>query len=130
MELEKFISWHSDLPWSPGTVDCLTTVSDWLITRGFDDAVTRFRGTYHDEAGFRAIIEKFGGAVGVFDPCAESIGLVRIEKPRKGSVGVVGSSKNIHRQFGVIFNGERWLARGEFGFVPIVARPLAVWDDL
>jgi hypothetical protein len=128
MELDFFIDRHSELDWKPGSVDCLLTLADWFVFRSFPDAAAHLRGTYCDEAGFRAIVARQGGAVATVEPCAAVIGLQRIETPRAGSIGVIGSVSNTNRQFGAIYDGSRWLTRADKGFLPLIAKPLAIWD--
>ena len=103
--------------------------ADWFIFRGFGDAARDFRGTYSDEAGYRAIVTDHGGLVPIVDTHAARIGLTKINVPRRGSVGVVGSADHIHRQFGAIFDGARWMLRTKDRFEPMIAKPLTIWDD-
>jgi hypothetical protein len=128
MELNRFIAWHGGLNWKPGSVDCLLTLADWFVFRGFPDPASHLRGTYDDESGFRAIVTGQGGAVATVEPCAASIGLRRIETPHTGSIGIIGSNSNLNRQFGAIHDGARWLTRADKGFLPLIAKPLAIWD--
>jgi len=130
MELARFIAWHGGLDWKPGSVDCLLTLADWFVFRGFPDPASHLRGTYNDEAGFQAIVTGQGGAVATVEPCATMIGLQRIETPRVGSIGIIGSASSPDRQFGAIYNGRQWLTRADKGFLPLIARPLAVWDKV
>lgn len=128
VELDRFVAAHSGKAWLPGRVDCLLTLADWFVYRGFNDAAAHLRGTYDSEDGYRALIDQAGGAVAMVAGCTARIGLVRIEAPRIGSIGVIGSATNVHRQFGGIYDGSRWLIRADEGFLPMIARPLAIWD--
>lgn len=130
MELSRFVATHSALSWAPGSVDCLLTLADWFVHRGHDDAAAHLRGTYDSEEGYRVLIGEAGGAVAMVAGCAASIGLLRIHVQRIGSIGVVGSTNNADRQFGGIWDGSRWLIRAKDGFLPMIARPLAIWDSI
>lgn len=128
VDLDRFCADHVLHAWKPGRVDCLLTLADWFVWRGFPDAAAHLRGTYHTEDGYRALIDQEGGAVPMVARCAARIGLVRIETPSIGSIAVIGSPTNSHRQFGVIYDGSKWLLRADKGFLPMIARPLAIWD--
>jgi hypothetical protein len=126
--LEDFTANHSGKPWQTGRVDCLLTLADWFVWRGHDDAARHLRGTYDSEDGYRALIDAAGGAVPMVEGCAARIGLVRLDLPRLGAIGVIGSETSSHRQYGAIHDGARWLLRADKGFLPMIARPLAIWD--
>jgi len=127
MELERFMASHSKKDWSPGSVDCLLTLADWFVWRGFPDPASHLRGTYFDEAGFRDKVSEAGGTVEIVGSCALPIGLKRIETPQIGSIGIIGSVTNTNRQFGGIFDGKQWHVRFCGGFQPMIAKPLAIW---
>jgi len=128
VELDRFVADHMLRPWRDGHVDCLLTLADWFAWRGFPDAAAHLRGTYDSEAGYRTLIDQAGGAVAMVEECAARIGLVRLHTARIGSIGIIGSTTNAHRQFGGIYDGSRWKIRADKGFLPMIARPLAIWD--
>lgn len=97
----------------------------WL---GHPDPAAHLRGTYTDDDGFRSIIAQAGGVEPVVQPCADTIGGRRIERPRLGAIGVIGSPTNIQRQWGAIFDGNRWLVRFRDNVAPMTARALAIWE--
>ncbi|MGM4911429.1 DUF6950 family protein [Rhizobium sp. 768_B6_N1_8] len=125
--LTAFIADNNAKPWSPGSVDCCMVLADWAIWLGHPDPARHLRGTYGDEVGFRRIITDASGAVPIVERCVDHIRGARIAKPALGSIGVIGSHHNIDRQWGAIFDGQRWLVRFANGFAPMVARPLAIW---
>lgn len=128
LELTAFIADHSQKGWQPGHVDCLLTLADWFVWRGFPDAVAEYRGTYDSEDGYRQLLVMAGGPIPLISKQADAIGLVRVEQQRAGSIGVIGSKSNIQRQFGAIYDGAHWMLRADEGFLPMTARAIAVWD--
>lgn len=125
--LADFIHSYDAKPWAPGRVDCCLMLASWAIWLGHRDPAEHLRGTYDSDEGFRAIIEAADGVVPIVEACTGLISGRRVVQPSCGDIGVVGSSTNIHRQFGAIFDGARWRVRfiGHVG--TMVARPLAIW---
>ena len=66
--------------------------------------------------------------VAVVVSCIVKIGGKQLQRPYRGSIGVIGSPSNIERQWGAIFDGSRWLIRAQAGFMPLVAPSLAIWS--
>ncbi|TAU98170.1 hypothetical protein ELI38_20415 [Rhizobium leguminosarum] len=126
--LEAFIAENNTRAWRPGEVDCCMFLASWAIWRGHPDPAAHLRGTYADEAGFRSIVAEAGGVVPVVQRCIENIGGCMVDRPKHGAVGVIGSHADITRQWGAIFNGERWLMRFRDNVGPVAARPLAIWE--
>ncbi|WP_223567252.1 DUF6950 family protein [Agrobacterium tumefaciens] len=125
--LSAFLDAYREKPWRPGHVDCCLFLASWAIWLGHRDPAEHLRGTYEDEAGFRSHIEASGSVVSLVGTCAAKIHGKRMQSPYAGSIGVIGSSRNIYHQFGAIFDGERWLVRFINGVGPMVAKPLAIW---
>lgn len=50
---------QSQLLW--GKSDCMLSIADYLVSCGYDDYGTPFRGMYDDEAGARRMIADAGG---------------------------------------------------------------------
>lgn len=128
MKLAQFLEWHSAKHWQPGTVDCCLCLADWAVANGHTDPARHLRGQYHDEAGFRDIISAAGGMVPVVGRCVLAIGGKPIQYPYEGVIGVIGSPRNIDRQWGAIFDGRHWIVRNEAGFIRLTAPVLAVWS--
>ncbi|EPE98620.1 DUF6950 family protein [Rhizobium grahamii] len=126
-KLAAFLATQSVRPWQPGTVDCCLFLADWAVWIGHRDPAAHLRGMYDSDDGFRAIIAAHQGVVPVVSQCVANINGKRVQRPSCGSVGVIGSPANINRQWGAIFDGERWLIRFRDEVGPIVARPLAIW---
>lgn len=124
--LENFLTSHTERVWAPGDVDCCLVLADWAVALGHTDPASHLRGTYDDDAGFFAVIARWGGVVPLVGSCALRVGEA-VDLARAGDIGVIGSPVNQRRQFGAIFDGTRWRVRNAFGFVPMTARRLAVW---
>lgn len=126
--LRAFLDAYEREPWTPGgKVDCCLIVAEWVKWLGYPDPAEGLRGTYEAGQGQIDVLAKNGGAVGIIERGALMVGAQRVDEPRAGDFGVVGSAKNITRQFGVIHDGEGWLTRAPDGFKRITARTLAVW---
>lgn len=126
-ELSEFLPAYERKTWAPGDVDCCLFLAAWAIWLGHRDPAQHLRGTYDSEDGFRRHIEAASGVVALVERCASSIGGKRVQRPARGDIGVIGSASNIHRQFGAIFDGERWLVRFIHSIGPMTAAPLAIW---
>lgn len=126
--LRAFLEAYEREPWTPGgKVDCCLIIAEWAQWLGHPDAAAHLRGAYERGQGQLDILAANGGALPIIEACALSIGAKRVVEPKVGDFGVVGSAKNITRQFGVIHDGEGWLTRAPDGFKRITARTLAVW---
>jgi len=126
--LEQFLEDYGAMPWSPGEVDCTLMLADWWIACGRVDAAAGIRGAYADEAGYQAIIARYGSLSGLIDACAPKAGGRRTDDLQAGCIGVIGSRTDVTKQFGAIFDGSRWRLRNADGVRAIAARPLAIWD--
>lgn len=127
-KLEAFFRHHEEQAWNPGRVDCCLFLASWAVWLGHPDPAPHLFGTYDSEDGFRAIISAAGGVVPVVERCVSNIGGKRVQQPFCGAVGVIGSSTNIDRQFGAIFDGSRWNVRFIHSIGPMAAAPLAIWS--
>ena len=128
VKLRAFLDAYEHEPWTPGgKVDCCLIVAEWVKWLGYPDPAEGLRGTYEPGQGQIDLHAANGGAVGIIERGALMVGAQRVDEPRAGDFGVVGSAKNITRQFGVIHDGEGWLTRAPDGFKRITARTLAVW---
>lgn len=126
--LREFVRAYGEKPWRPGVdVDCCLFLASWALWLGHRDPAAHLRGTYDSDDGFRLIVEHAGGIMPLVEDCAVRIDGRRVQRPACGSIGVIGSPTNIHRQFGAIHDGERWLVRFRNSVGPMVATPLAIW---
>jgi hypothetical protein len=125
--LSDFFRAYERKPWQPGHVDCCLFVAAWSIWLGHPDPALDWRGSYDSDQGFREIISKAGGVVPLFERCAARIRARRVQRASVGDVAVIGSHKNIEKQFGAIFDGERWNIRFIDRIGSLTATPLAIW---
>jgi len=125
--LADFFRAYERKPWQPGQVDCCLFVAAWAMWLGHTDPARDWRGSYDSEEAFQSIIRKSGGVVPLFESCAAHIKAKRVQHASAGDVGVIGSPTNIDRQFGAIFDGERWNIRFIHNIGPMTAKPLAIW---
>lgn len=126
--LECFIALNRCQPWRPGDIDCLMVLADWCVANGRRDPASHLRGTYHDEDGFREIIGRAGGVVPLVAGCAAAIGLHRAATPAVGSIAVIGSTTDVQRQWGAIWDGASWRVRMVNDYAAVKARALAIWS--
>lgn len=122
-----FLEAYARKPWDPPSVNCLMFPAAWAIWLGHRDPAARWRGTFETEDEFKAIVTAAGGCIPLVSEAAASIGAKRVQQPSCGDVAVIGSQTNIHRQFGAIFDGSRWLVRFINSIGPMTAQPLAIW---
>ncbi|KSV79010.1 hypothetical protein N182_18635 [Sinorhizobium sp. GL2] len=126
--LAAFIRAYGEKPWRPGVdVDCCLFLASWALWLGHTDPAAHLRGTYDNDDGFRLIVDHAGGVLPLVADCVGRIDGRRVQDPACGAIGVIGSPNNIHRQFGAIHDGERWLVRFKKSVGPMVAAPLAIW---
>jgi hypothetical protein len=125
--LQQFLDEYARREWDWATTNCCLAAADWIVANGRSDPASELRGSFATEADCRALIVGAGGVVHLFGDAVEAIGLTT-GAPVAGSVGVIGSANNVHRQWAAIYDGQRWQVRLQSGFVPFVARPLRVWS--
>lgn len=125
--LAEFIQANEMMRYQPGNVDCSIVMASWAIWNGHPDPAAHLRGQYDSEDGYRKLIENAGSLLNLVESCAVRINLEPLLQPQCGAVGVIGSRKNIHRQFGAIFDGTCWKVRTRENFCTMIAAPLAIW---
>lgn len=115
-----------------GQRDCSLILADWLVLNGYADTAGHLRGTYATEDECRAVVEAAGGLVPLVGDCAKRAGLSPALEPHLGAVAVVGSPHDLKKQWGAIWNGERWLVlwqdRGKNLLVPFMVQALSMWS--
>lgn len=128
---EAFVEHTNRVPLVWGVSDCSLQIADWALANWYADAAAHLRGAYDDEAGCRALLASAGGLAQVVDDCARSIGLVSIQEPEFGAIGVVGSATRPDRQWAAIWSGARWMVKWGDGsaarWTPFVAPCLTMW---
>lgn len=129
MDLATFQVGHAAQPWQWGKSDCCLVLADWYMAATGDarDPAAHVRGAYATEIECRKLIADAGGLVALIESIARPLDLPRMEVPRYGAIGVIGSRHREGMQFGAIHDGSRWHLRWEIGWTPIVAPPLAIW---
>lgn len=127
-DLSAFLIQSGKREWLPGQTDCCLFLADWAVWLGHADPARHLRDAYHSEDGFNAIIAGCGGVLPLVSACVASISGRATTTPAAGTIGVIGSSSNIFRQWGSIFDGRAWLVRSRAGIVPISAKPLSMWE--
>lgn len=126
--LDAFLAENVLRSWDPGgSVDCCLALAEWAIWLGYDDPAAHLRGIYGAGQGQIDMLSQGGGAMGLIERCALSIGAVRTFNPSRGDIGVVGSPTVLTRQFGVIHDGRGWITRTKTEFTRVTARTLAAW---
>lgn len=125
--LGNFFAAYQNKAWNPSTVNCCLYLAAWAIWIGHCDPARHLRGFVCTEQDYMDLIESRGGLVPIVSECVEVIGGIPATFPLCGDVAVIGSEKNIHRQWGAIFDGNRWIIRTRDGLSPMSARPLAIW---
>lgn len=125
--LAEFIRAYEEKPWDPGIVDCCLFLAAWAIWLGYNDPAWHLRCRYWDEKGFGKIIDEYNGLVPLVDGCVDIIAGQRVQSPICGDIGIIGSRWLVRRQYGAIYDGERWQVRAIKGVTPMIANPLAIW---
>lgn len=74
---------QSQLIW--GQSDCMLSIADYLVSCGYDDYGTPFRGTYNDEDGARRMIADAGGELEIM----RRPGLITTLKPQRGDIMLI-----------------------------------------
>lgn len=106
-----------------GQSDCLLSIGDYIAAAGGTDVTGLFRGTYDDEAGAMAHVERYGG----HDALIDLTGAPRTDAPGRGDVAVIDTGEN---EIGALCTGEGFILRLERGVIEINARfvtVLAAW---
>jgi hypothetical protein len=125
-KLSAFLEANQKRAWEWSVVDCCMTPADWAVELGSEDPVPDLRGTYHTEEECRALVLRAGGIMHLVSRL-EQVGWHRASSPSDGSIAVIGSPTIINRQWAAICHEGRWKVRMDIGFVPFMARPLAMW---
>jgi len=104
-----------------GSTDCLLSIGDYIASRGGKDIAVRFRGTYEDEAGARALVEAYGGPQGLIN----LTGLPEIEPSEavRGDIVVLDTGQRGDDCFvGALCTGDGIAARLERGTIELNRR--------
>lgn len=126
-KLTNFITKQNQLSWQPGVVDCLMCLSDWIVELGWPDAASPYRGKYDNEADMYDFVLKGGGIENLIEGEVIKHGIQRCNQAIIGDIAVVGSTWNMRKQFGAIWDGQNWLVRANLGYFPVKVSPRAIW---
>lgn len=114
-----------------GVHDCATLMADWLVARGYPDAMPDRRGTYASEAEYRAAIRSEGGMIAACRQRFTRVGLAAVERPAAGDVALVlaPNARGLRVPAGAIAMDEGRLALLSWprGVVVAVLPVLAAW---
>ncbi|MEQ1956020.1 hypothetical protein ABMA59_32150 [Mesorhizobium sp. CN2-181] len=127
MILPAFMADYEGRPWRWSFVDCCIAVADLSIAYGTDDPAADLRGTYATEDECHAVMEAAGGLI-PFGDRLEGVGWRRADTPSEGCVAVIGSPTTVTRQWSAIRYRNGWKVRADAGWLPFMARPLAIWE--
>lgn len=127
MDLDAFIAQHNARPWKWGETDCTLALADWGMVLGLPDIAAAWRGAYGSEAEWQRIVKDHGGLVPLVGEVCRLAG-IEARPMARGCVGIIGARQHPDRQWGAIFDGQRWHIRGGEGFFPVSTfSPLGVW---
>lgn len=106
-----------------GRHDCILAVCNYVATRWGVDPAAPWRGSYRDEAGAQAILDRHGGLFSLFDLGMTMAGFERTEPATGLPVVCVVAG---HEVAGIAF-GRRVGFVAERGMIEGRAEPLAAW---
>ena len=129
---ERFMAEAGRERFAWGVSDCSLVLADWAIANGYPDGAAALRGVYSTDAECRALVEGSGGLAVVVGTCAANIGLTPIHEPEFGAVAVIGPPHRPERQWGAIWNGQRWMVRwlsldGRPTWAAMQAPSISIW---
>jgi hypothetical protein len=126
--LASFLDAQERKIWDPATLNCMLFPAAWAIWLGHRDPVENWRGAFSNEAEYQAIVSAAGGCVPLMGAAVAKIEGRPLAVPVCGAVGIIGSPTNIQRQWGAVFDGNRWLVRFRDNVAPMTARTRAIWE--
>jgi len=118
--LSRYLASERDqkFTWGQGNGDCLLFLAGWGIMLNGIDFAADLRGTYSDEAGARAAIDRRGGAVAFV---ASVSGPERQEgQQERGDIGLLAFNG---WHLGMICTGSMWAVRAGEGGIRFIRRP-------
>lgn len=95
----------------------MLSIGDYLASRGAVDVTGRFRGTYSDEAGARALMAEFGGMPGFM----ALVGVIPVDRPQRGDVVALAPGEGVEH-VGALCTGDGIAARLERGVIEVSGR--------
>lgn len=92
------------------------------------DGGAKWRGTFADEVGCAAVLERMGGVRGILSAGAAVAGLAGTDAPARGDIGALQVfAPSGPFEIGGICTGSRWAAMSDRGLRIVKARPIAAW---
>lgn len=111
-----------------GVTDCCMFPANWVRLKRGIDPLARYRGTYADEAGWRALAKQAGGLQALIGHAFDGVGLDRVSagESSPGDVALVHvprfdfTAGAIRTEFG-------WVLKLTRGLCRLRCEPLSVW---
>ena len=126
--LPAFLREAAAAPHRFGHWDCCMFPANWLRAATGVDPAADLRGAYGDEAGWRAIVGRYGAVAAMMGRLVAPLGLARLAPdaaPAAGDVAAVYVRGLCHA--GAIFTGGGWALKLNDGLTRLPCRPLASW---
>ncbi len=98
--------------------DCLLSLADYLIERGYPDFGKKFRDKFHDEKSALDVLKQSGGPISIIDQTC----LKPTKEPKRGDISVVEISGNFLA--GLFLNDQ--IAFRNFGLVTLNVKFLKI----
>lgn len=129
MGLDQFLDAAAARPFRDGEHDCLLWLADWVRELTGVDTAQDLRGRYRTSLGQARYLKANGGPQAVVEQRAQAAGLVRLETPAPGAVGVLAAFVAPARcgVVGGIYTGRRWAILARRGLLLVKADPIAAW---
>lgn len=131
MTLHEFLRLPHRFRWGgKGGDDCIMFLGSWIDCLTGTDPTADVRGTYRDEQGALALLNRAGGPVPLIAAGIEPLGWERTNTPLSGDVGVVLAPSGLDgriKEIGAIRFGPLWAMLAPDG---VRAKPLefvAAW---
>lgn len=135
--LAEYLDGLTRRKWKWGETDCLMILADWVrLNHGVDPAAA-YRGRYHSEDEYRALLKEGGGIVPTVNRALAQIDISRTDDPKPGDIGIIRAPTMVRRgrvhlgrlgaiyverkQWAHIMNGSLAIASEKF------VRPVAAW---
>ncbi|OAP43737.1 DUF6950 family protein [Sinorhizobium americanum] len=131
MTLHEFLALPHRFRWGgAGGDDCTTFCARWVEENVGVDPAEAFRGSYSTADEAQRIIEAHGGVVALFAGQVEPLGLIRVQQPETGDIGVIRAQSAIvdgKVLVGAIRFGPLWAVLTPGRVVAKAAQHVAAW---
>lgn len=111
--LRSYIEGHIVSRWSWGGVDCVFFAINWVRAFTGIDPAKRLRGSYSDESGAEAVMEREGGFLAMVKREMSANGFLETPEPVDGDVAIVRApiSETALDMVMVIRSRGRWVGK-------------------